>query len=431
MWFTETTRSRHHAPLFAVPYVPSGQFWLRHDRAAAAGYGALAPLFASGFVAAYLPERHGIDARTKAGLTVYANVSTFEAHLRNVTAEEVAAVAGPGVGTIRDYWFFRPGEEAPVDAAAVAALAAAAAMSPMSLGVVPDASTRVLGAPAVVSSSDALAWPTASAAPPAAAFPHAVYINLDHRTDRRAAVEQQLAAAGWPPNRVHRLSATANKTHGMVGCNWSQLRAVRLAIAEGWPAVVIFEDDIVFRDPTSVPRVLAAWAAWTEAARQPWNVVLLSGIRREFAPETVVAPPPARVAGRPPEQPPLTVRPPPLRRVRNTQTAAAYLVSQRYLPTLEANFAEAATVLAARPELHASHSADQHWKKLQAADEWLHFEPMLADQGVGHSDIVGARVDHAAAFAAFETVRRAAEAGVRLRTGKPSEETLYDAVGAR
>ena len=65
--------------------LPPKQFWLRHERAAATGYGALAPLFASGFVAAYLPERHGIDARAKAGLTMYANVSTFEVHLRNVT----------------------------------------------------------------------------------------------------------------------------------------------------------------------------------------------------------------------------------------------------------------------------------------------------------------------------------------------------------
>ena len=235
------------------------------------------------------------------------------------------------------------------------------------------------------------------------ALPHVIFINLDQRADRRASITLQLTAVGWPFDRIHRLRATFNSTHGMLGCNDSHLRAVRFAIASGWPSVLVVEDDVVFRNSSATRLALLEWLAWSRAARREFNVVLLSTIRRDLEPEPCLDTTASAAL-------PIAST---MRIINNSQTTAAYLVSRRYMPVLEVNFAEATAVLTMHPERHSSHSADQHWKLLQRADQWLRFDPLLADQGAGYSDITHEFADHAAAFGAYELVRSSVESGTR------------------
>jgi hypothetical protein len=257
--------------------------------------------------------------------------------------------------------------------------------------------------------------------------PHAVFINLDARPDRRARVEAELAAAGWPADRVHRLAATAH-AHGALGCAHSHVAALDAAWAAGWPAVAVFEDDVVFRrpwgsdhGPPSPAARVAAVVAWGKTRGWGnWSVVLASGIKRAVEPD---GPPPPHGGPHPP---------PGLAAASGYQTTAAYLVRRGYIPTLRGVFVDAAAALAAaddddagggatplsaearaarRASADDAHAIDQAWKPAQAADGWARFHPLLADQAPGHSDIAGGWRDYVADFGDWEEARARAAAG--------------------
>lgn len=239
--------------------------------------------------------------------------------------------------------------------------------------------------------------------------PHVIYINLDRRADRRSAMEAELRHAGWPSDHVHRLSAVQHDD-GLYGCNLSHRRAMELALANGWPEVLILEDDAVFRNHSAASLQLAAFSAWDRPSadktgltsnRRAWDVVLLAGIRREITAEAPVA----GAAGPPPQS--LS-----LRRVQNYQSAAAYLIAAHYLPAMiDAAARATAAMVAEGPSRHAWNSWDQAWKPLQRSGWWAHFEPLLADQAPGLSDITGRHADYTRDFAGFEQGRAALHAG--------------------
>jgi GR25 family glycosyltransferase involved in LPS biosynthesis len=63
---------------------------------------------------------------------------------------------------------------------------------------------------------------------------HALYINLEARTDRRAHVEAQLAALKHADNGLsnltaERFSAIRHAEHGAIGCSLSHMRCIQIA----------------------------------------------------------------------------------------------------------------------------------------------------------------------------------------------------------
>ena len=328
---------------------------------------------------------------------------------------------------------------------------------------------------------------TASATPvpgPLSLLPHVIYINLNHRQDRRVSMEVALAAAGWPADRVHRLTATRNATHGHVGCIDSHHRAVQAAIAAGWPSVLVLEDDFVFRQPATAATRVAEFLAWAADAGDDWSVVLASGIRRDLEPQQRVACP-MRKRGRreggggirgegddgddgdllvmsmnsgvgggvgyssggvaaalarhrwaevhegedgcSATSPP----PPPLRYAVNYQTTAGYLLSAAYLPVAAAAWADAADSISAAPERHAWFSLDQYWKVLQGPHGWYRFDPLLGDQAASFSDITHALADYTSvgSMGVWEEVRRRLEAGENPSFSFAADKQDYGEVG--
>jgi hypothetical protein len=75
-----------------------------------------------------------------------------------------------------------------------------------------------------------------------APFPEVFVINLDHRTDRWAAIEKTCRAADFTPVRV----AAVQCVTGWRGCTLSHLKCVRLAKERSLPWVLILEDDATF-----------------------------------------------------------------------------------------------------------------------------------------------------------------------------------------
>ena len=75
---------------------------------------------------------------------------------------------------------------------------------------------------------------------------YTLYINLDHRTDRKDHLLLEMGKIGSVnPERFSAIKMAM----GNIGCTLSHIRCIELAKARDWPYVFICEDDITFTDP--------------------------------------------------------------------------------------------------------------------------------------------------------------------------------------
>jgi glycosyl transferase family 25 len=74
-----------------------------------------------------------------------------------------------------------------------------------------------------------------------------IYINLDHRTDRKQEVETELLKV-FPSQKIERFSAIYEKTRGHLGCTKSHIAVLEMAIANNWKNYLVVEDDMIWDD---------------------------------------------------------------------------------------------------------------------------------------------------------------------------------------
>ena len=212
--------------------------------------------------------------------------------------------------------------------------------------------------------------PSSLRAPPA--FDLMLYINLDSRGDKRAAVEAELAAVGWSGRRV----TAVHKAPGELGCALSHIAALQLLLDH--PSArhaLVLEDDFMFvRDPRAdVARFLDRFGA------DGWDVLMLSSNTRLEQPHGDVDF---------------------VTRILEAQTTSGYAVTRAFAPALLASFNRSAELLADVSLRHADgavqteHCIDQQWKRLQPLARWFCLAPRAGAQRPGLSDITGLVVDH-------------------------------------
>ena len=200
----------------------------------------------------------------------------------------------------------------------------------------------------------------------AATITHALYINLDARTDRRAHVEAQLAALknsqiGMPNLAAERFRAIKHATSGAIGCSMSHLSCIQLAKQRGWDHVLVCEDDVLF---TNVPLFLAQLSKFMATVPQ-WDVVLLAGNNI----------PPYRVVNDACVQ------------VGSCQTTTAYIVRAHYYDALIANYRAGINLLMRNPTNKLEYAIDRHWFELQRRGRWFLITPLSVVQREDYSDI--------------------------------------------
>lgn len=192
---------------------------------------------------------------------------------------------------------------------------------------------------------------------------HAVYINLDARTDRRAQMEAQLEALGLS-QICTRFPAISTMRTGAIGCTMSHLSILQTALAQKWPHVLIMEDDIHFLQPGACKhRMRRAFAQLGD----DWDVLLLAGnvihaYESEDAQDAVV-------------------------RVRACQTTTGYLVNGPYIPYLIKNIKDGLLQLMRNPRDKSQFAIDRYWFSLQAIHRWYLLVPLQITQRPGYSDI--------------------------------------------
>ena len=72
-----------------------------------------------------------------------------------------------------------------------------------------------------------------------------LYINLEHRTDRKESVIGQLSSIDLSGTRFNAIKMK----DGRVGCTLSHIKCLELAKENKWDHVLIVEDDILFTQP--------------------------------------------------------------------------------------------------------------------------------------------------------------------------------------
>ena len=194
---------------------------------------------------------------------------------------------------------------------------------------------------------------------------YVLYINLDHRVDRKDYVLGQLATIGvMNPERFPAIKMTA----GNVGCALSHIRCIEMAKARNWPQVLICEDDITFMDAGVFINSLRQFLE----SETSWDVLVLGGNNC----------------------PPFSIISDYYVRVHNIQTTTGYIVKKGYYDVLLANFKEGLANLLREPEKKKLFSIDIWWKHLQQTDRWFLLTPLTVVQAYDFSDIEGKVTDY-------------------------------------
>lgn len=184
-----------------------------------------------------------------------------------------------------------------------------------------------------------------------------VYINLDHREDRRTHVETQLKSIGIE-NAV-RFSAIKHDD-GALGCSMSHLKCVENAKKNNDKYLMVCEDDIEFTDPDLFTTQLNSFFN----SNIKWDVILLAGNNMmPFVQENNYS-----------------------IKVMNCQTTTGYIVKNAYYDTLINNYKDGIERLI-ETNNHLKYSIDKYWFRLQRKDNWYLIIPLSVVQKEDYSDI--------------------------------------------
>ena len=187
-----------------------------------------------------------------------------------------------------------------------------------------------------------------------------VYINLEHRTDRKAHIESQLKMMNF--NTFDRFNAI-KLSNGRVGCSMSHLRCLQLAKDRNYDHLLICEDDTTFLNPTLFTTQLNSFFHTKRVAH--WDVILFAGNNA----------------------PPYKIIDDTCIQVSRCQTTTCYLVNGHYFDTLIENIKEGIKYLLQEPNNHLHYAIDKYWLKLQQKHNWFLIIPPTSIQREDYSDI--------------------------------------------
>jgi glycosyl transferase family 25 len=183
-----------------------------------------------------------------------------------------------------------------------------------------------------------------------------IYINLDHRQDRRDIMKKFFDKGNIPEDKVIRFSAIKRK-NGALGCVESHGEVIKLAKRNEWKNVLILEDDLQWLNLDDGYKQLE------ELVKLPkWDIIQLVGWYVEYD----------------------------FPRIYHTLNTGAYLVNSHYYDTILNNRLQSIYGLTSISSLYKDstrYTADVHWNVLAKNDSWYGINPCICCQINTHSDI--------------------------------------------
>ena len=101
-------------------------------------------------------------------------------------------------------------------------------------------------------------------------FKNTLFINLEHRTDRLAHIQEEFQKMGIRGERVNAVKSQV----GGIGCTLSHIRCLEEAKKRNYEYVFICEDDITFNNPDLFKKQLQQF--WGNKEIQ-WDVLVVGG----------------------------------------------------------------------------------------------------------------------------------------------------------
>jgi glycosyl transferase family 25 len=173
-----------------------------------------------------------------------------------------------------------------------------------------------------------------------------IYINLEHRNDRKDQIEKQLSI--FPSKKVERFNAIYEINRGHLGCSKSHIEVLKLAIQNNWKNYLVVEDDAEFCNFETGYKVLE------NLVSNPYDVIVLGGTALSCDTSSY--------------------------KLYNCCCTTAYMVSNHYYSRLLKNFEEGAFFLDKNYNQSELYAIDQHWHSLQRIDNWYCVFPVLFKQ---------------------------------------------------
>jgi glycosyl transferase family 25 len=205
-----------------------------------------------------------------------------------------------------------------------------------------------------------------------------IYINLDHREDRREMMKKLFDDAQIPEEKVIRFSAIKHK-YGIIGTALSHIGVLKLAKEEGYKRILILEDDLEW-----VNGFQENYAKLEElVSNNTWDVCMLAGLYLKTTPP----------------------------KINMALWTNAYMTQSHYYDSLINNYERGVyfklnqkipptSIVMKKRILHnmicedSYHNIDTYWVKLQAKDNWIGVIPKMLKQRASWSDLNGKYEDH-------------------------------------
>jgi glycosyl transferase family 25 len=185
---------------------------------------------------------------------------------------------------------------------------------------------------------------------------HIIYINLDKRVDRKEQIEGELERFNL--TNYERFSAIQND-NGAIGCSKSHLEVIKLAKKRGYKNILVLEDDFQF---------IVSKEKFNKQINKLFNVdfdVCLLAYNTPNLYESEYSF---------------------LYKIKDAQTASAYIVQSHYYDTL-IDCWEKAIKLFEETNDDTKYTCDQSWKQLQEKNNWYCFKTRMGKQRESYSDI--------------------------------------------
>jgi hypothetical protein len=193
---------------------------------------------------------------------------------------------------------------------------------------------------------------------------HIIYINLDSRTDRLQHIKT--VVSNFPPEKITRLSAVLNRKFPWIGCYWSHINAIKLAISNNWKNVLILEDDACWNKSIE-------WSILKTKIEEGYDAIVLGGMYANY--DTITL------------------------KLNTCFGTSSYLVSNHYFLTLLSNFEEGlkkcvefdSKLLSILKRKTEKFRLDNYWHQLMGKDNWfivkmMHTIPSYSDISIADVD---------------------------------------------
>lgn len=199
------------------------------------------------------------------------------------------------------------------------------------------------------------------------------YINLDHRTDRKIEIENELNThfTSDDQHKIIRFPAIKHE-QGLLGCSMSHLEVIKHARASNAKYIIVFEDDFEFLVSMEIfnDNITKLFQQVNEN-NLDFKVVMLAynAINTYEIPNNDL-----------------------LYATTNVQTCAGYLVNSKYFDELITCW-EYGVAMYQQTWQDWIYCCDQYWKKLQN-EKWYLFKTRIGKQRAGYSDCGKRNVDY-------------------------------------